>query len=128
MRLLLDTHTFLWWTADSPRLSDTARGLIRNPDNELFLSAASGWEMAIKAQLGKLRISGDIEQFVAEQMSLNAIHSLPITMMHALHVQKLPLHHRDPFDRVLIAQSQLEQMPILTIDSVFRHYQVETLW
>jgi PIN domain nuclease of toxin-antitoxin system len=128
VRLLLDTHVFLWWINDSPRLSETAKAFIVNPNNDLFLSAASGWEMAIKTQLGKLQIAEDIEYFVAEQMALNNIYSLPVTMIHALHVQKLPLLHRDPFDRLLIAQSQLEKMPVLTIDSIFGRYDVEIRW
>ena len=128
MRLLLDTHTFLWWIEDAPQLSEHARMLIADPNNHLFLSAASGWEIAIKARLGKLRVHDELERFLAEQLSMNQISALPITMYHALHVQRLPLHHRDPFDRMLIAQSQLEAMPIITMDSIFSRYHVETIW
>ncbi len=128
MRLLLDTHTFLWWIEDAPQLSEQARRLIADPNNDLFLSAASGWEIAIKTQLGKLRVPDELERFLAEQLSLNQISALPITMYHALHVKNLPLHHRDPFDRMLIAQSQLEAMPIITTDSIFNRYHVETIW
>ncbi len=128
MRLLLDTHTFLWWIEDAPQLSEHARRLIADPNNDLFLSAASGWEIAIKAQLGKLRVHDELERFLAEQLSMNQISALPITMYHALHVKRLPLHHRDPFDRMLIAQSQLEAMPIITMDRIFSRYHVETIW
>ena len=128
MRFLLDTHTFLWWIADDPHLSERARQLISDPENDIFLSAASGWEMAIKTQLGKLRLPDHFEQFIAEQLFRNNITSLPVMMSHALHVQSLPLHHRDPFDRLLIAQGQLEKMPIITTDSVFADYDVEIVW
>ena len=128
MRILLDTHTFLWWTNNSPQLSKNAREIIANPESELFLSAASGWEIAIKMQLGKLRVADDLERFIAEQLSLNQIVTLPITMHHALHVHNLPLHHRDPFDRMIITQSQLEKMPVLTADSIFARYNVKTIW
>ncbi len=128
MRFLLDTHAFLWWIADDPHLSERARQVISDPENEMFLSAASGWEMAIKTQLGKLQLPDRFEQFIAEQLFRNNITSLPVMMSHALHVQSLPLHHRDPFDRLLIAQGQLEKMPIITTDSVFADYDVEIVW
>jgi PIN domain nuclease of toxin-antitoxin system len=128
VRFLLDTHTFLWWITDDPHLSERARQVISDPENDIFLSAASGWEMAIKTQLGKLQLPDRFEQFIAEQLFRNNITSLPVMMSHALHVQSLPLHHRDPFDRLLIAQGQLEKMPIITTDSVFADYDVEIVW
>ena len=128
MRFLLDTHTFLWWITDDPHLSERARQVISDPENDIFLSAASGWEMAIKTQLGKLQLPDRFEQFIAEQLFRNNITSLPVMMSHALHVQSLLLHHRDPFDRLLIAQGQLEKMPIITTDSVFADYDVEIMW
>lgn len=128
MRILLDTHTFLWWIADDAQLSATARQIIANTDNTLYLSAASGWEIAIKTRLGKLRLAHDVQGYVAEQIALNAIHVLPIAMSHALHVSTLPDHHRDPFDRMLVAQSQVEQLPILTIDPLIAQYPVATIW
>ena len=128
MHFLLDTHTFLWWITDDPHLSERARQVISDPGNDIFLSAASGWEMAIKTQLGKLQLPDHFEQFIAEQLFRNNITSLPVMMSHALHVQSLPLHHRDPFDRLLIAQGQLEKMPIITTDSVFADYDVEIVW
>jgi len=128
MRFLLDTHTFLWWVSDNPRLSRNALRLIASPNNDIFLSAVSGWEIAIKVQLGKMKVSSPFEQFVAEQIFHNDIITLPIKMSHALHVQSLPLHHRDPFDRMLIVQSQLEKMPIISVDSIFEYYDVEVAW
>jgi len=124
MKVLLDTHTFLWWIADSPRLSARAREVIRDSDNELFFSAASGWEIAIKAQLGRLQLPDNLEQFIVDQLSLNTILVLPIQLRHALHVYTLPQHHRDPFDRMLVAQSQIENLPIVTTDPQIAQYEV----
>lgn len=128
MRALLDTHTFLWWTADDPRLSRKARRIMADGRNELYLSAASGWEMAIKARLGRLQLGEDLERFVHEQMALNGIEGLPVYMNHTLHVYALPDHHGDPFDRLLVAQAQLEGLPILTGDPQIARYEVETVW
>ena len=128
MRALLDTHTFLWWITDRPQLSARVREIIGDGGNELFLSAASGWEIAIKAQLGKLELPDDLGRFIIEQLALNAFTSLPIQMDHALHVYTLPRHHRDPFDRILVAQCQLENMPILSADPQIAQYPVKVLW
>lgn len=128
MRALLDTHVFLWWITDDPRLSPRVRKIIRNGKNELFLSAASGWEIAIKARLGRLELPATPERFIPEQMAINAIASLPIQMSHTLHVHALPGHHRDPFDRLLIAQAQLENLPIVTADPQIAHYPVKVIW
>ncbi|MDI6794395.1 MAG: type II toxin-antitoxin system VapC family toxin [bacterium] len=97
-------------------------------NNKLFFSAASGWEIAIKAQLGKLQLAGKPELFVSEQLTLNAIQALPIQISRALHVYNLPRHHRDPFDRMLVAQSQLENLPLLTADPQIAQYEVEIVW
>lgn len=128
MKALLDTHTFLWWITDKPQLSHLAREIITDADNELFLSAASGWEMVIKARLGKLQLPDNEDSFISEQLALNAIVSLPVQMSHALHVYALPNHHRDPFDRMLVAQAQMERLPILTADPQIGRYAVETIW
>ena len=96
--------------------------------NQLFLSAASGWEIAIKAKLGKLKVSDNLEHFIPEQVALNAIENLPIVLSHVLHVYTLPDYHRDPFDRLLISQAQLEELPILTVDSQISQYPVEVVW
>jgi len=128
MRLLLDTHAFLWWITDDARLSEKAREIMGDGKNQLFFSAASGWEIAIKAKLGKLKVSDDLERFIPEQVALNAIENLPILLSHVLHVYALPDYHRDPFDRLLISQAQLEGLPILTADSQISQYPVEVVW
>jgi PIN domain nuclease of toxin-antitoxin system len=128
MRILLDTHAFLWWINDDQQLSLTARDMMSDSQNELFLSTASGWEIAIKAQLGKLKMPANLEQFIVEQLLRNAISSLPIQLSHALHIYTLPLLHRDPFDRLLVAQSRLEKLPILTTDPQIGQYPVQVIW
>lgn len=128
MKGLLDTHTFLWWITENPQLSPRVREIVSNGDNVLFLSAVSGWEMAIKAKLGKLHLPENLEGFISEQLAVNAINTLPVQMSHALHVYSLPDLHRDPFDRMLVAQAQLEKLPILTIDPQIAQYLVETIW
>lgn len=128
MKVLLDTHTFLWWITDHPKLPSRVREIIGDGNNELFVSAASGWEIAIKAKLGRLQLPDEPQRFILEQLSLNAIQSLPIQMSHALHVFSLPDHHRDPFDRILISQAQLEGLPILTADPQIALYPVEIIW
>lgn len=128
MKVLLDTHTFLWWIANDPQLSPRARQIMEDANTEPLLSAVSGWEIAIKSRVGKLKLPADLQAFVAEQLRVNAIQVLPIQMTHALHVLTLPDHHRDPFDRMLVAQSQLEQLPILTCDPQIAQYAVTVMW
>lgn len=128
MRVLLDTHVFLWWITDAPQLPPHVRDLIADGGNELFLSAASCWEIAIKAQLGKIMLPTRPDVFIADQMAANAIQSLSVESSHALRVSLLPPHHRDPFDRMIIAQSQLENLPIITSNPFFPKYKVKTIW
>jgi|ERR1700733_1084348 PIN domain nuclease of toxin-antitoxin system len=128
MQILLDTHSFLWWISDDPQLSKTARKTIEDGANEVFFSAASAWELAIKNQLGKLRLPNTPEAFVSEQLQLNGFRPLSITVSHSLHTASLPAIHRDPFDRILVAQSQLEQFAIVTTDRFIRQYEVSTIW
>ncbi|HHU75898.1 MAG TPA: type II toxin-antitoxin system VapC family toxin [Firmicutes bacterium] len=128
MKVLLDTHAFLWWINDDPQLSHMARQTIANGGNTLFFSTASGWEIVIKTKLGKLRLPDDMASFLFEQLSVNAINTLPVQMNHALRVYSLPDFHRDPFDRLLIAQAQVESLPIITADRQFAGYQVEIIW
>lgn len=128
MKALLDTHAFLWWITDNPLLSSGARAVIESPDNAIFFSAASGWEIATKVGIGKLPLPGPPNIFIPQQLNLNNITALSIEMQHALHVHTLPMHHRDPFDRILIAQSQLENMPIITSDPLIVQYNVKTIW
>jgi len=128
MKALLDTHTFLWWLSDDSRLSDKIRQIISDSANELYLSAASGWEIAIKSRLGRLDLPDNLEGFISEQIAFNAMQSLPIKMSHALHAHSLPVLHRDPFDRMLVSQCQLEKLPILTKDAQIAAYDVEVVW
>jgi len=128
MRYLLDTHTFLWWIVDGDLLPKRVRDIISDGGNTLYLSAASGWEIAVKAELGRLQLPYEPERVIPEQMSSNTIVGLPIQMSHALHVHSLPKHHRDPFDRMLLAQSQVEGLPILTSDPDIAKYEVEVVW
>ena len=128
MKALLDTHTFLWWVTDSPQLSERVRAMMAEGANEFFLSAASGWEIVIKAQLGKLELPTFPERFIVEQVEINRFSSLPIRLDHALRVYALPHHHRDPFGRILVAQAQVEGLPILSADSQIARYPVEVIW
>lgn len=128
MKALLDTHTFLWWNLDDPRLSQTARDFMATGDNELFLSAVSAWEIAIKTARGRLILPETPEQYIARRMILHYLQPLPIQLSHALHVFNLPNLHQDPFDRLLIAQSQLEGWPILTADPEIARYSVGIIW
>jgi PIN domain nuclease of toxin-antitoxin system len=128
MKVLLDTHSFLWWITNDQRLSSHARSIISNGDNELLLSSASGWEIAIKARLGRIHLPNKPESFIVEQLNLNGIQSLPIHMSHALHVYNLPHNHRDPFDRMIIAQAQVEDLPILTMDLQITKYEIKVIW
>ncbi len=128
MRLLLDTHTFIWFVIDSPRLSVIVRGLIENENNEKLLSTASIWEMAIKQSTGKLNFGKPFREFIEEQINMNSIDLLNINLDHIDVIAKLPLHHRDPFDRLLIAQAIVEQIPILSADSAFDAYPIQRLW
>lgn len=126
--LLLDTHAFLWWVDDAPELTDAARGAIADANNQCYLSLASCWEMAIKSRLGKLRLAKPVERFVAEQLAANGFTLLNIELRHAAKVEKLPLHHRDPFDRLLIAQVIAEKLTVITADKVFSDYGVKVIW
>ena len=128
MKLLLDTHTFLWFLEDSPRLSPTAKALIEDGSNEVFVSIGSLWEMAIKISLGKLSLSQPFETFVPEQLTTNDMILLPIAVEYTAALIALPFHHRDPFDRLLIAQSLVTHMPIVGADGVFDVYGVQRLW
>lgn len=128
MRLLLDTHTFLWWVADAPQIPARARQAIAQPRNECLVSLASCWELAIKLSLGKIEISGTLERFMPSQLSANGFREMPIEIRHAARVARLPFHHRDPFDRLLVAQALEEDLTIVSADPVFRRYGVKRIW
>lgn len=127
MKLLLDTHTFLWFIEDSPKLSTEAKGLLES-EADLLLSVASVWEMAIKISIGELSLPSPFNEFVSEQLSKNTIQLFPIRLAHLGLVATLPFHHRDPFDRLLIAQAITEEYPIVSIDDKFDAYSVKRLW
>ncbi|MEI6443260.1 MAG: type II toxin-antitoxin system VapC family toxin [Nostocales cyanobacterium ELA583] len=128
MRALLDTHAFIWWVTDDSQLSSIAYSIIADPSNELFLSSASAWEIVIKVRLGKLSLPEPPETYIPSRLRINKFQSLPIQMIHALQVANLPDLHRDPFDRIIIAQSQVEKMSILTVDSQIIQYPVDIIW
>ncbi len=126
-RLLLDTHTLLWFILNNPQLSARANELIENAET-LSLSMASLWEMAIKVSSGKLPLPKPWDQFIFQQLQRNNIGLLVIGFDHVVKVSELPFHHRDPFDRLIIAQSFVEQMPIVSVDDVFDDYGVQRFW
>ena len=128
MRALLDTHAFLWWVTDDSRLSDTARQVIADGANEIHFSAASGWEIAIKARLGRLTVPDDLARFMTSQIEQNGFRTLAIELGHALRVHALDDLHRDPFDRMLVAQSMIENLPIVGRDKQIAAYDVEMIW
>lgn len=128
MRYLLDTHTFLWFINDDPALSPPAKGLIENPDHVFYLSVASLWEIAIKVSLGKLEVPASFSEFILEQLRENNIALLEIKVEHTGVVATLPFHHRDPFDRLIIAQSLSEKLPVIGKDVVFDTYGIQRLW
>ena len=123
MTLLLDTSAFIWWVTEDARLGPRARAAVADPDRRVHVSAVSAWEIAIKRLLGKLELDGDVGALVERE----EFDELPVRIAHALEAEALPLHHRDPFDRMLIAQSRHEGLVLLTGDRVFSRYDVELL-
>jgi PIN domain nuclease of toxin-antitoxin system len=128
MNLLLDTHTLLWHALDDPHLSANARTLIADADNELFLSIASLWELAIKESTGKLNLQQSFADFIARETIFYRIKTLDIKVPNTVLVAKLPLHHRDPFGRMLVAHAFLDRLPIVSADKIFDAYGVTRLW
>ena len=128
MKVLLDTHAFLWLITDDDRLSENARQTFLNTGNSLFFSAASLWEICIKKSLGKISLKDGWFQTIQAEMETNTIQWLPIEMTHCAEVTELPFHHRDPFDRMLIAQAIVEEMKLLSRDSPLSNYAIELIW
>ena len=128
MRVLLDTHTFLWFIEGNSNIGQKALKEILEPSNERFLSIACLWEIAIKVKMGKLKSQGSFHDLIQSQIVNNDIQLLAISANHLNGVQTLTLHHRDPFDRLIIAQAISENLTILTKDSSFSSYSVKTLW
>ena len=128
MKVLLDTHAFLWLITDDDQLSENARQTFLNPENSLFFSAASFWEICIKKSLGKISLKDGWFQTIQKEMGINTIQWIPIEMTHCAEVTGLPFHHRDPFDRMLIAQAIVEEMKLLSRDSHLSDYAIELIW
>ena len=127
MRVLLDTHVLLWWLDGDARLGAAARRILADGVNELLWSSASTWELAIKLQLGRVRLNGPLDAFIPRVMASEGLTPLPIHHVHAARVAELPPHHRDPFDRMLIAQANIEGVPLMTADERIAAYEVERL-
>jgi PIN domain nuclease of toxin-antitoxin system len=128
MKLLLDTHAFIWMFDEPEKLSPKASALLADGDNDLILSVASVWEMQIKMQAGKLKLAIPLRQLVREQVQTNELQLLPVVLKHVLTLDSLPTHHKDPFDRLLIAQANVEGVFLVSGDPVFSSYPVKLLW
>ena len=128
MRVLLDTHAFLWFVWDDARLSIAARELMADASTDVYLSVASAWEIAIKTSLNKLALAQPVREFVDEHLVRNSIRLLPIELAHVAHVSAMPLHHRDPFDRLIAAQALIESVPLVSADQRHDPCGVERRW
>jgi PIN domain nuclease of toxin-antitoxin system len=128
MRLLSDTHTFIWSFSNTKKLSLLAARELQNPANEIFVSVASIWEMQIKIKLGKMIFNDTLENIIVEQQRINQIQILPVQLSHALYLENLPPYHKDPFDRLLISQAIVENMTLVSADANTAKYQVNLLW
>ena len=128
MRILVDTHVFLWWVEGDRALPVKARAALADRDNECLFSLVSVWELAIKAGLGKLKLALPVQRYVIEHVAANGFRMLDIQMAHVGRVESLASHHGDPFDRLLIAQALEEKIPVVTADPVFRDYGVKRIW
>lgn len=128
MRLLLDTHVFIWLNSEPQRLSAGFRQLCQSGEHEFFLSMASPWEMQIKQQLGKLSLQVPLDELIGKNVEQNAIRLLGIDFKHICHLASLPLHHNDPFDRIILAQALTEDLTIVTADRAFSAYEASLFW
>lgn len=127
MNLLLDTHTFVWWRDNPDKLSAEAFEAISSPDNEIFISTVVVWEIQIKLAINKIKLKWSLESTIEVEQNANGFRILPVKLEHALHIGKLPLIHKDPFDRMLIAQAMVEDMTLISADKVFADYDVKLL-
>lgn len=128
MKLLLDTHTFIWWDSEPQRLSQQVLNMCQDPENVLLVSVASLWEMQIKLQLGKLKLNTPLAELVSGQQEINKIDIIDVKLEHVLALGKLPSHHKDPFDRLLIAQADIEEAILVSKDQIFTEYAVKVVW
>ena len=128
MQTLIDTHTLLWIVDNDPKLSKKAKSIYLNPDNDIYISLASIWEVVIKVSLQKLIIEDTVANFITTQIKGNSIKILDIKLKHIVALENLPYYHRDPFDRLIITQSMLEKIPVLSRDSIFDQYPIKRIW
>jgi len=128
MNLLLDSHSFVWMHEEPHKLSVKVAYEILNPANQIFLSVAGVWELQIKIALGKFSFSDTFENVIAQERQANNLRILPVNLAHALYLENLPPHHKDPFDRLLISQAIVENMTLVSVDANFARYQVNLLW
>jgi PIN domain nuclease of toxin-antitoxin system len=128
MKLLLDTHTFMWWHSEPEQIPRQTLTLLQNPNHQLCVSVVSLWEMQIKIQLGKLTLRDDLEIMLRIQQERNNVILLSVTLPHILELRNLPFHHKDPFDRLLIAQSKVESATLVSRDSAFQNYDCDVIW
>lgn len=127
MKILLDTHIFLWLLFSPEKLADNIKSAYKNQENEIFLSLVSIWEIQLKSQLGKLHLDIDLKTIIKENINSGFIKLLPIKLSHVMAIEDLPFYHKDPFDRLLIAQAIKEDMTIISVDSYFKNYSVKLL-
>ena len=128
MKVLIDTHVFIWWTSDSQKLSLLVYNLLGDSNTQVFLSVVSIWEMQIKLSLGKLQLKTALPELIEDEIKRNRIKLLPLDLSHIYALNNLSNHRRDPFDRLLISQSQSEKLVIVSIDAKFDGYEIERLW
>jgi PIN domain nuclease of toxin-antitoxin system len=128
MKLLLDTHTFIWWDSEPTKLSTAALSACQDQANTLLLSVVSVWEIQIKSQLGKLKLNLPLPEIIQSQRQTNNVQILTVELEHVLELQNLPYHHKDPFDRLLIAQANAEDAQLVSGDSVFSEYPINLIW
>jgi PIN domain nuclease of toxin-antitoxin system len=128
MKLLLDTHTFLWLDGSPEQLSPPALAACEEPTNQLYLSVVSAWEIQIKHQINRLQLDVSLEEMIQGQQAANDLRILPVELLHVYTLRQLPLHHHDPFDRLLIAQAKAEQMRLVSADGQFAPYLVNVIW
>ena len=128
MNLLLDTHTFIWWDSEPAKLSASALSACQDPANTLIVSVVSVWEIQIKSQLGKLKLNLPLPEIIQSQRQTNNVQVLTVELEHVLELQNLPYHHKDPFDRLLIAQANVEGAQLISGDSAFSAYSINLIW
>jgi PIN domain nuclease of toxin-antitoxin system len=128
VNLLLDTQAFLWWSTDRAKLSAVAHSACHDRSNTLIISVVCAWEIQIKLQTGKLTLTLPLEQLIQDEQRLNSIQVLPVQLPHIYALASLPLHHRDPFDRLIVAQARAENMPVVSSDGALRQYPINVIW